>query len=348
MKKLKIILLILFTLLIPLSTASAFIIPERPENAFYDPDNYISIESKNKLAGFNEKHKSTDHTQLGIAIVSNLEGNDIEDISRKIATTWQIGYQNSNHGALLLISINDHKFRIETSDEMRKILTDNEALEILNNTKNEMRNHNYDAAVQSIIDKIDNEIVKKATEPNNPEGANDIVSYLKENNIFPYLMIAAFLAFATLVLKNKLENVIEEKRLEKYKEECLKRSQFDYNGDDKLYPDDTEFNDSGWTELQINDYKKEKQKEYVRRSAYNYKGNDKLRPCDTNFDDTTWTQAQILMYYAMMSSGNSSSSSSRSSYSSSSTSSNSSDSSSWSSSSWSGGGFDGGGSSSDW
>ena len=348
MKKLKIILLILFALFIPLSTVLAFTIPDRPENGFYDPDNYISIETKNKLIEFNEKHEVIDHTQLGIAIVSSLEGNDIEDISRKIATSWQIGYENSNRGALLLISINDRKFRIETSNELRRVITDNEALEILNSTKNEMKNHNYDAAVQSIINKIDNEISKETTEPNNPEGANNIFSYLNENNILKYLMIAPFLAFATLVLKIKFENRIEEKRLEKYKEECLKRSQFNYEGNDKLYPDDIESNNSGWAEKQINDYKREKQKEYSLRSAYDYKGNDKLRPGDTNFDNTAWTQAQILMYYAMLSSGNSSSSNSHSSHSSSSSSSNSSDSSSWSSSSWSGGGFDGGGSSSSW
>ena len=348
MKKLKIILIVMFSLLIPLSTALAFTIPDRPENGFYDPDNYISMETKNKLVEFNEKHKATDHTQLGIAIVNNLEGNDIEDISKKIATEWQIGYENSNRGALLLVSINDHKFRIETSNEIRKILTDNKALEILNSTKNEMKNHNYDAAVQSIISKIDNEIVKETIEPDNSEVANDIFSYLNKNNIFKYLMIAPFLAFATLVLKIKFENRIEENRLERYKEECLKRSQFYYDGNDKLYPDDTAFDSSGWTEAQINDYKKEKQKEYSLRSAYNYKGNDKLRPGDKNFDDTTWTQAQILMYYAMINSGNNSSSSGHSSYSSSSSLTSSSDSSSWSSSSWSGGGFDGGGSSSSW
>ena len=346
MKKLKIILIVMFSLLIPLSTALAFTIPDRPENGFYDPDNYISMETKNKLIEFNEKYKGSDHTQLGIAIVSSLDGNYIEDISKKIATKWQIGYENSNRAALLLISINDRKFRIETSNELGKIITDNEALEILNSTKSEMKNHNYDAAVQNIIDKIDNEIAKEATEPNNPEGADDIFSYLSENNIFKYLMIAPFLAFATLVLKIKFENRIEENRLEKHKEECLKRSQFNYKGDDKLYPDNTEFNRSGWTESQISDYEKEKQKDYSRRSSYDYKGNDKLRPGDKNFDDTMWTQNQILMYYAMISSGNSSSSSGHSSYSSSSSSS--SDSSSWSSSSWSGGGFDGGGSSSSW
>lgn len=340
MKKLKIILIVMFSLLIPLSTALAFTIPDRPENGFYDPDNYISIETKNKLAKFNEKHKTTDHTQLSIAIVSNLEGNDIENISRKITTAWQIGYENSNRGALLLISINDRKFRIETSNELGKIITDNEALEILNSTKSEMRNHNYDAAVQNIIDKIDNEITKEATEPNNSEGIYDLLIKL--------LIATPFIAFAFLVLKIKINNIIVNEQLESYKKECTKRSQFDYKGNDKLYPDNTAFDSSGWTEAQINDYKKEKQKEYSKRSDYNYKGNDKLRPGDRNFDETTWTQNQILMYYAMISSGNSSSLSSKSSYSSSSTSSNSSDSSSWSSSSWSGGGFDGGGASSGW
>ena len=52
MKKLKIILLILFALFIPLSTALAFTIPDRPENGFYDPDSYISMKTKNKLVEF--------------------------------------------------------------------------------------------------------------------------------------------------------------------------------------------------------------------------------------------------------------------------------------------------------
>ena len=340
MKKLKIILLILFSLFIPLSTALAFTIPDRPENGFYDPDNYISMETKNKLIEFNEKHEAIDHTQLGIAIVSSLESNYIEDISKKIATKWQIGYENSNRAALLLISINDRKFRIETSNEMRKVITDNEALEILNSTKSDMRNHNYDAAVQSIIAKIDNKIVKETTEPNNSEGIYDLLIKL--------LIATPFIAFAFLVLKIKINNIIVNEQLDAYKKECTKRSQFDYNGDDKLYPDDTAFDSSGWTEAQINDYKKEKREEYSRRSDYNYNGHDKLRPGDDNFVKEMWTADQLYLYAAIMNSSNSSSHSSSSSYSSSSSSSSSSDSSSWSSSSWSGGGFDGGGASSGW
>lgn len=107
-------------------------------------------------------------------------------------------------------------------------------------------------------------------------------------------------------LARKLE---EEKR---QKEERLKRSQYDYQGKDKLYPDNKNFisNDT-WTTLLIANYlsdlKSQNHNDY-HSSSYN------------SYNDYS----------------NSSSSSSYDS------------SSSWSSSDWGGGGFDGGGSSSDW
>lgn len=342
MKKFTIILLTIFALLIP-HIALAFDIPERPENGFYDSNGYVSTETKNKLVDFNEKHKSTDHTQLGIAIVDTLHGENIEDVANKISKSWQIGYENSNHGALVLISINDRKFRIETSNELRKVITDNEALDILNSTKSDMKNKNYDAAIQNIISKINNEIGKEPTESNQQT----------ENKSSSLGILAPFLILVPLFIISDLQDYIEKRRRSKKEKEFEKRSQFDYSGYDKLYPDDENFKEECWTKAQREDYLQEKRKkekeDYSRRSAFTYTGNDKLRPGDKNFDDTTWTQAQILMYYSMLSSNDNYSSSSSSSYSSSSSSSSSSDSSSsWSSSSWSGGGFDGGGSSSGW
>ena len=334
MKKLKIILIIMFTLLIPLSTALAFTIPDRPENGFYDPDSYISMEAKNKLVEFNEKHKATDHTQLGIVVVNNLEAYSIEDISKKIATSWKIGYENSNRGALLLISINDQKFRIETSNELRKIITDNEALEILNNTKSEMKNHNYDAAIEKIINGINNEITKETTEPNNKNDKSPLTIF------GPIFGVAALMGLSDFMRNRR----IKREELE-FEEKCKERSKFDYTGYDKLYPEDSNFIEGYWTYEQRNEYLKEKRKkekeDYTRRSAFTYKGKDKLTPGDKNFDESTWTQEQIMMYYAILSAN-------KSSYSSSSSSSSSNDSSSWSSDSWSGGGFDGGGASSGW
>lgn len=100
----------------------------------------------------------------------------------------------------------------------------------------------------------------------------------------------------------------EEKR---QKEERLKRSQYDYQGKDKLYPDNKNFisNDT-WTTLLIANYLSD-----LKSQNHN------------NYHSSSYSSYNDY-----------SSSSSSSSY----------DSSSWSSNDWGGGGFDGGGSSGDW
>ena len=110
-------------------------------------------------------------------------------------------------------------------------------------------------------------------------------------------------------LAHKLE---EEKR---QKEERLKRSQYDYQGEDKLYPNNANFvsNDT-WTTLLIANYLSD-------LKSQNH--DDYHSSSHSSYDDYS----------------SSSSSSYTSSYDSSS---------SWSSSDWGGGGFDGGGSSGDW
>lgn len=110
-------------------------------------------------------------------------------------------------------------------------------------------------------------------------------------------------------LVRKLE---EEKR---QKEERLKRSQYDYQGEDKLYPNNANFvsNDT-WTTLLIANYLSD-------LKSQNH--DDYHSSSHSSYDDYS----------------SSSSSSYTSSYDSSS---------SWSSSDWGGGGFDGGGSSGDW
>ena len=110
-------------------------------------------------------------------------------------------------------------------------------------------------------------------------------------------------------LAQKLE---EEKR---QKEERLKRSQYDYQGEDKLYPNNANFvsNDT-WTTLLIANYLSD-------LKSQNH--DDYHSSSHSSYDDYS----------------SSSSNSYTSSYDSSS---------SWSSSDWGGGGFDGGGSSGDW
>ena len=202
MKKFTIILLTLFALLISSTHAFAFNIPERPENGFYDPHSYVSTETKNKLVEFNEKHQSTDHTQLGIAIVDTLDGENIEEVANKIATSWQIGYENSNRGALVLIAIKDRKFRIETSNELRKVITDWETLDILNDSRSEMRNQNYDTAVQLIMNGIEKELIKDPSD--NKTNESPVPAVL--------LLFVPVVAFFIMILKTAYDEIFRRNR----------------------------------------------------------------------------------------------------------------------------------------
>lgn len=57
MKKLIIIIPMIFMLLAPLNTASTFNIPDTSDTNVYDSNNYLSHETKEKIIQSNEEHK---------------------------------------------------------------------------------------------------------------------------------------------------------------------------------------------------------------------------------------------------------------------------------------------------
>ena len=151
MKKLKTLLLLLTPLLFLIAPIHAETnIPPKPSNGIYDPSHYLSEKSEAKLAEFN----SNNDTQIGVYIVDTLNGESIEETANKIAREWKIGHANTNKGALIAISVNDRKFRIETSNELSTILTDAKSKSILGSSNSYMKNKDYDEAVIHMIDEI--------------------------------------------------------------------------------------------------------------------------------------------------------------------------------------------------
>lgn len=382
MKKLILLLLLPLVFLIkPISAQAETQIPERPTNGIYDPQNYVTNKVSTRLAEFN----SSSDTQIGVYIVDTLDGKNIDEQANAIAKAWQIGYTDTNKGVLIAIAIKDRKFRIETSNEASKYLSKNNIDSILNSSKSYMRKQDYDGAIINMINLIQKQI-QINNQPKTENGANGLFQFKNnskqnkqiyestpynndnlEKNLKKLLTIMALTGgiMGLIIGLPSLFKLIDKL---KYK----KRSQFSYNGSDKLYPGDVYFVDnSSWTSTRIEEYKKKKEEELaqkleeekrqkeerLRRSQYDYQGEDKLYPNNSNFiSNDTWTTLLIANYLSDLKSQNhddyhSSSHSSYDDYSSSSSSSYTSSydsSSSWSSNDWGGGGFDGGGSSGDW
>lgn len=305
MKKLLLLLLLPLVFLIkPISAKAETQIPERPANGIYDPQNYVTNKVSNRLAEFN----SSSDTQIGVYIVDTLDGKNIDEQANEIAKAWQIGHADTNKGVLIAIAIKDRKFRIETSNEASKYLSKNNIDSILNSSKSYMRKQDYDGAIINMINLIQKQI-QINNQPKTENGANGLFQF--ENNskqnkqIYestPYnndnleknskkLLTIMALTGGIMGLIIGLPSLFKLIDKLKYK----KRSQFTYNGPDKLTPKDSDFQpNKTWTPDRTKNFWKN---DFKNRSQFSYKGSDKLYPGDINFvDNSSWTSTRTEEY----------------------------------------------------
>ena len=370
----KLILLLIAPLLFFMSVVSADVtVPERPSNGVYDPQGYLNSVVADTVADMN----SSSETQVGIYIVDTLEGEHIESVANKVARSWKIGKSDTNSGILIAIAIKDRKFRIETSNEASTWLTDSRAKELLDEAKYYMKKQNYSEGVSSILTGISNLESKKVDIVKENEEHQAKLDKAKEDmarntKYFFFYLLPSFLG---LVGIGSLIGWYSR----------LRRSKFDYEGDNKLYPDSYGFvYNKSWADGKTTDYFHQK---VLKWSYYDYQGCDKLYPDSYGFiPNETWTPFLVDAYYKEQEEKEKdklrrskynykgkdklypsnrdfvendswtdallvayfAEHSNSSSHSSSYDSGSSSSSSSWSSSDWGGGGFDGGGASGGW
>ena len=299
MKKLILLLFIPFFFITGNVIHAETTIPDRPINGIYDPNHYLSENTSVEL----EKENANSDIQIGIYIIDTLDGKSIEEQANEVARNWKIGHSDSNKGALIAIAINDRKFRIETSNELNTILTDSKAKRILDNSKSYMKNKDYDGAIINIIKEIKNIVSNNSLIHVNKDvrikedgtvsiKEDGFISDSKGKNILIGSLIFSLLAFIGGVIGFPLhDKYLENKKIKEYK----KLSDYNYNGPDKLYPNNSKWiKNSSWTQDRINEFLKE---DYTNRSQYNYKGPNKLYPEMKNFiPNESWTAERITTY----------------------------------------------------
>ena len=100
-------------------------IPAKPLNHVVDQAGIIDA---NMEAGLNRyllelEQKTT--AQMVVLTINSLEGESIEDLSLRIAhDTWKLGQKGRDNGALLLVSLQDRKYRFEIGYGLEGILPD--------------------------------------------------------------------------------------------------------------------------------------------------------------------------------------------------------------------------------
>ena len=145
-------LILLFLLLLSPLTVKAENIPtQAPSNGVYDPSGYLSQETINRIKDINNMYADTDlKPQIGVVIVDEVDGN-IEQVANETARNWKIGFSDTNNGMLVIIDINNHKIRTETSNSMSTYITDYETSILNDSVKYDFRNGDYDSGVNEYL-----------------------------------------------------------------------------------------------------------------------------------------------------------------------------------------------------
>lgn len=142
-----------------------------------------------KLAGL----EKTDSTQIAVLTVPSLEGDSLEDFSIRVAEEWKIGQKKLDNGALLIITRDERKARIEVGYGLEGSLTDLVSGRIIDDIiRPHFRAGNYDegvnAAVDAMISVVRGEFKSDGIPGNGVNGAKGADKYA-----YPLLFLLIFI-----------------------------------------------------------------------------------------------------------------------------------------------------------
>lgn len=149
--------------------------------------------------------EQTDSTQIAVLTVPSLEGDSLEDFSIRVAERWKVGRKGFDNGAILLISRDDRKIRIEVGYGLEGRLTDLTAGRIIRERiAPEFRAGRFDQGVLAGVAAMAEAVRGEFKAPPGPApGEMGALS----GDLFPFLILFVFLVFALGRVSRRLGTV---------------------------------------------------------------------------------------------------------------------------------------------
>lgn len=181
MKKLALLGVLLASLFVAVSPAFAYSSPGSPSGYVNDFARVLRADTKQTLETELTAFKQTTSNEITVAIVPNMGGDYIENYAVKLFAEWGIGTKAKDNGVLLLLSIEEHKMRIEVGYGLEGALPDSVAQSILNTEMTPLlKAGDYDGAVTAGVHAIEQATKGEYTATAAPAG-NPVAALLKNN-----------------------------------------------------------------------------------------------------------------------------------------------------------------------
>ena len=131
-------------------------------NQLPKPNDYVNdfahVLSPDAVAKLDRVCSELDHSQtnsqLAVVTVRNLDGEDAAEWANELEDKWHMGKKGSDRGALVLLAVDDHKYRIDVGYGLEGILNDAKVGDIGRAMVPDLRARDYDGAILGAVGQL--------------------------------------------------------------------------------------------------------------------------------------------------------------------------------------------------
>lgn len=120
----------------------------------------IDAQSRAEIEDYAGRVEQGTGAQLAFVTIKSLEGQPIEDVTIDIFKAWGVGQKKKDNGAMVLLSIDDRKSRLEVGGGLGSGVTDGMSGAILDDMRPALRASQYGAALIAAAVRIGEAIAK--------------------------------------------------------------------------------------------------------------------------------------------------------------------------------------------
>ena len=132
----------------------------KPVGYINDFASVLSQSTKFQLIALCTEVDQKAHAQIAVVTVKSLDGRPIEDFAVALFKQWGIGPKQSDRGVMIVLAVEDRRYRFEVGYGLESILPDGKTGAIGREAVPYLREGNYDAAVLMMTQKVADVIAK--------------------------------------------------------------------------------------------------------------------------------------------------------------------------------------------
>jgi uncharacterized protein len=172
----------------------------KPQGFVSDFAGVVDAASRSELESYAARVQQATGAQLAFVTVQSLQGEPIEDVANDLFHAWGIGRKGEDDGALVLLSITDHKSRLEVGGGLGGAVPDGMAGLLLDDMRPALRQNQYGAAFLAAAERLGSTIAQSKGVTIPPPAAQFHVRRSTGDNI-PWPLILFGIFFLLLLLR---------------------------------------------------------------------------------------------------------------------------------------------------